>query len=305
MKRLFIFIFTSIFLVGCAATAQEEGVPSPPPEETPMIRIEGGEYTLGSENARLDAQPVHVVELEPFLIDQYEVTVAQFAAYLNSLGITPVQDAPAGQVSAEDLPADATTRLLEGSSGSEQRPLVALDDLNSRIAVQNGRFAPEQGYDNHPVNEVTWDGAVAYCTWRGARLPTEAEWEAAAGGLNDRSYPWGEALPTSERAVYGRGSGETAPIGSHPAGATPEGVQDLAGNVAEWTSSLYQPYPYDPNDRREDSSVAGERVTRGGDHVFDSGPDELTTYYRTGFSREFDRGHRHIGFRCANTATSS
>lgn len=102
-------------------------------------------------------------------------------------------------------------------------------------------------------------------------------------------------------AVFGRSSGETDPVGAHPAGATPEGVHDLAGNLAEWTSSLYRPYPYDPADGREDPEAPGERVTRGGDHVFDSAPDQLTGYFRSGFSRAIQNGHRHIGFRCARS----
>ena len=99
--------------------------------------------------------------------------------------------------------------------------------------------------------------------------------------------------------MFGRGRGETDPVGSHPKGATPEGVFDLAGNEAEWTSSLFKPYPYDAADGREDPKAPGERVTRGGDHVFDVAPDQLTGYFRDGFSRNPRRGHRHTGFRCA------
>ncbi len=81
--------------------------------------------------------------------------------------------------------------------------------------------------------------------------------------------------------------------------ATPEGVFDFSSNEAEWTSSLFKPYPYDATDGREDPNAAGERVTRGGDHVFDVAPGQLTGYFRDGFSRNPRRGHRHIGFRCA------
>jgi iron(II)-dependent oxidoreductase len=149
------------------------------------------------------------------------------------------------------------------------------------------------------VNEVTWRGALEFCAWRGARLPSEAEWEAAARGRAGRTYPWGEEPPTSDRAVFGRRSNETQPVGGRPAGATPEGVHDLAGNLAEWTSTLYRPYPYRPDDGREDPDAPGGRVTRGGDHVFDADPARLRAPFRGGFSRAPLVGHRHIGFRCA------
>ena len=91
-------------------------------------------------------------------------------------------------------------------------------------------------------------------------------------------------------------------MGSHPKGATPKGVFDLAGNEAEWTSSLFKSYPYDAKDGRENPNAPGERITRGGDHVFDVAPYQLTGTFRDGFSRNPRRGHRHIGFRCANDA---
>ena len=290
---------------GASATVPDQ-TSSSDPRDAPMIRVEGGDYTIGTDDGPPDARPVRTVSLDPFLIDRYEVTNAQFAAYLNSLGIEPRRDAAAGEVVEGDLRREAAARLMEGSEGAEGPQLiVALDDEQSRIGISNGRFVASDGYEDHPVNEVTWTGACEYAAWRGARLPTEAEWEAAAGGFEDRTYPWGEESPTAERAVFGRSSGETAPVGSHPAGATPDGVEDMAGNVQEWTSSLYRPYSYDPNDGREDPDANAERVTRGGDHVFDSAPEQLTTFYRTGFSRAPGRGHRHIGFRCARSATNS
>jgi formylglycine-generating enzyme required for sulfatase activity len=258
---------------------------------------------MGSTEAD-DTQPVHQVTLKAFQIDRTEVTNAQYAEFLNSLNLQPLQAAAAGAVQPANLPEAARPLLLEGTEGSQQSPLIALDDEHARIGIQNGQFLAQPGYADHPVTETTWLGAARFCDWRGARLPTEAEWEVAARGAAARVYPWGNEPPTPDRAVYGRRSGETAPVGSHPAGSTPEGIQDLAGNVAEWTSTLYRPYPYDAQDGREQATGTGERVTRGGDHVFDSAPDRLTTYFRQGFSRAPDRGHRHIGFRCAQTPYS-
>lgn len=271
-------------------------------QEPPMARIAGGAYTIGLDGGPEDAAPAHIVVLEPFLIDQFEVTNARFAAFLNTLEVEPVRDGAAGAVAAGSFRGSEAALFLEGNEGDESQDLVvALDDENSRIGIVDGSFAPEPGFEEYPVAEVTWRGARDYAAWRGARLPTEVEWEAAARGAASRTYPWGEAPPTPARAVFGRGSGEIDPVGNHAAGASPEGVQDLAGNLAEWTNTLYWPYPYDPNDGREAENDPGERVTRGGDHVFDSSPATLAAYHRLGFSRAPGRGHRHIGFRCARS----
>ena len=297
-------------------TVVPERTPAPPqsvPERTPArpredrgfdtVRIPKGIYPLGSAGRNADERPAHRVRLAAFRIDRYEVTNSQFARFLNSLEAEPVRDRPAGSVSEGDLRGPDAPLLLEAAEGAPpgaRLPLVALDDEQSRIALATGRFAPQAGFGHHPVNEVTLYGARAFCAWRGGRLPSEAEWEAAARGLEGRTYPWGAAPPSSTRAVYGRESNATAAVGSHPAGATPRGVHDLAGNVAEWTSSLYRPYPYDPRDGRENPRTLGERVTRGGDHV-STAPEDLAASFRTGFSRAIERGHRHIGFRCARS----
>jgi iron(II)-dependent oxidoreductase len=269
-------------------------------ERNGMARIGGGTYTLGSPAGPPDSRPAHAVTLEPFLIDRFEVTNAAFAEFLNTLDVEIVRDAPGGAVAPEDVRGPDAGRLFERDA--HPRPYVALGDEQARIALAEGRFAPQPGYAAHPVTEATWYGARAFCAWRGARLPSEAEWEAAARGREGRTYPWGESPPSAERAWFGHRSGETAAVGTHPAGATPDGVHDLAGSLAEWTSSLYEPYPYDPEDGREDPDAAGERVTRGGDYVFDAAPDKLTTFFRGGFSRAPRSGHRHIGFRCARSA---
>ncbi len=263
-----------------------------------MVAIEGGSYPIGSADGSASTRPPHRVTLNPFLIDVYEMTNAQFATFLNTLEVTAKRDVRAGELRPDDVEGPDADRLW-GGRNVNNRAFIEMDDTDARIGIIDGWFAPEPGFANHPTPESTWQGAVAFCAWRGARLPTEAEWEAAARGKEGRTYPWGEAPPTPERAVFARGRGETDPVGSHPMGATPEGIFDLSGNEAEWTSSLFEPYPYDATDGREDTNAPGERVTRGGDHVFDVAPDQLTGYFRDGFSRNPHRGHRHIGFRCA------
>lgn len=269
--------------------------------QPPMVRIDGGAYPIGADEGRASNRPRHVVALRPFLIDAFETTNGQFAGFLNSLDARPKRDAAAGALTLDDIAGRDAERVIGGPVATA-RTYIELDDEDARIGARGGRFVPESGFADRPVAETTWAGAVAFCAWRGARLPTEAEWEAAARGRDGRTYPWGEAPPSPDRAVYGRARGDTAPARSLPAGATPEGVFHMAGNMAEWTSTLFKPYPYDGADGREDLRAAGERVTRGGDHVFDVAADRLTGFFRDGFSRNPLRGHRHIGVRCAKDA---
>lgn len=300
----------SAVLAGLPPDAVAQGpppasAPAPGAAATPMVEIPGGEYTLGSERGLPDERPVHTVTLGPFRIDRDEVTNAQFLAFLQSLlanrarDIRLAGDARPGTADGRVIGGRDADVLMENLGAPSERTLVALNDNESRIGVRGGQLYVEPGFEQHPVNEVTWRGARDFCAWRAARLPTEAEWEAAARGRAGRTYPWGEAPPTPDRAVFSRGSNETAAVGARPAGATPEGVRDLAGNVAEWTSTLYRPYPYRRDDGREDTDARGERVTRGGDHVFDAEPAKLRAAFRAGFSRAPLVGHRHIGFRCA------
>lgn len=266
-----------------------------------MVRIAAGRYTLGAPagdpRSADDARPSHAVTLASFRIDRMEVTNAQFAEYLNALPLKPLGSARGGKASqANFAPADRS--LFLEAHQPRAYPLIGLDDDEARIGVRDGRFVPDAGFEHHPVTETTWAAAAAYCAWRGARLPTEAEWEAAARGTQARVYPWGDAPPTRELATIRRAAGDTLPVGSAPRGATPEGVLDLAGSLAEWTSSLYLPYPYRADDGREQPQAEGERVTRGGDYVYQSEPEHLVGWHRRGFSRAPASGHRHIGFRC-------
>jgi formylglycine-generating enzyme required for sulfatase activity len=154
---------------------------------------------------------------------------------------------------------------------------------------EDGQFPPERA--NHPVVNVTWHESLAYTRWlaeatgKPYRLPTEAEWEKAArGGIQipnpqsqipnesvdnpnpKREYPWGDKFdPKKVNMRIGDEQVDgTSPVGIYPGGASPYGILDLTGNVWEWCSSLYQSYPYDPDDGREDLEAEGPRVLRGG-----------------------------------------
>jgi iron(II)-dependent oxidoreductase len=310
-------------LIACCATAlaQTASPDTPPPrfpsasafdpkahplsakQQGAMARIAGGTYRIGSpgRHALADplAMPEHKVAVKPFRIDRTEVTNAQFAEFLNALPVKPAGTALAGKVSAANIPREYHAVLLEFSSRPSPYTMIDLDDSEALIGVREGRFAPNPGFENHPVTETTWAGALAYCRWRGARLPAEVEWEAAARGLQGRTFPWGEAMPTTELAVINRQSGDIVPVGSRPKGATPEGLLDMAGSLLEWTSSLLRPYSYRADDGREDLSAPGERAVRGGNYVFDDAPERLTGWNRTVSWRNPATGHRQIGVRCA------
>lgn len=151
--------------------------------------------------------------------------------------------------------------------------------------------------EQHPINCVNWHGAKSYCEWRGARLPTEAEWEYAAKGHDARKYPWGNEEP-EQRACW-RVGGKTCQIGEHPKGDSPFGIQDMAGNVWEWIGDWYQDsYPGGSIDNPHGPSSGSFRVLRGGSW-FDYVPTSLRTTHRSRLNP--DDWSSSIGFRCARS----
>jgi formylglycine-generating enzyme required for sulfatase activity len=134
--------------------------------------------------------------------------------------------------------------------------------------------SPPDALRDHPVADVTWHDAVRFCDWLNARgfrllpfafrLPSEAEWEHAARGGDGRDFPWGDEFEPSLANTREAALATSTPVGSFARGASPYGALDMAGNVWEWTSSLDAPYPYRPDDGREDLSAPGRRILRGG-----------------------------------------
>jgi formylglycine-generating enzyme required for sulfatase activity len=235
-----------------------------------MVKVPAGPFRMGSDGSEVDERPAHLVDLREFLIDRLPVTNAQFAAFLNAKGLRDAR----GERHYDD------------------------DDSDARIHRRGAKWVPDPGYESHPAVEMSWYGARAYCAWRGARLPTEAEWEKAARGADGRRYPWGNEPPDATRARYAAGWNATAPAGAHPRGASPYGMLDAAGNVWQWVSSAYRPYPWRGDDGREDPDADVVRATRGGGH--DSPPEAITATQRgRTLSRAPKSGHHNIGFRCA------
>jgi formylglycine-generating enzyme required for sulfatase activity len=249
-----------------------DGRSSTPALEPAMVLVPAGEFLMGSEPkhdpcAQDRERPQHTLTLGDFYVARTPVTNAEYAAF----------------VLATDHPAPA-----HWADGGE------LD-----------------GKADHPVVQVTWYDATAYgrwladCTGKGYRLPSEAEWEKAARGSDGRLYPWGDAWDPPRCNTKESGMGDTTPVTAYEDGASPYGVLDMAGNVFEWTLSLWgtdikvpdYAYPYDPWDGRENQGARNGvlRVIRGGGFYY------AATYARTTCRlRSYpDYGVKTRGFRLA------
>lgn len=168
----------------------------------PQVYIPAGTFRMGGMDVRRAPNeiPEHDVTLDAFWMDQLEVTNAMYALCVNAGGCTPPK-----------------------SFKSQRRP----EYFNN----------PE--FNDYPVIYTTWGQAKAYCEWAGRRLPTEAEWERAGRGDDFRTFPWGEDEADGLLANFNMLVGDTSRVGTYPAGASPFGVLDMAGNVAEWVNDIY------------------------------------------------------------------
>ncbi len=205
------------------------------PLEPDLIHIPAGKFLMGSDpqkdkDAQKNEQPQHRLHLPDYYIAKTPVTNAQYLTFVQATGRTTPEHWEDGK--------------------------------------------PPKYREDHPVVDVTWHDAIAYCNWlseatgKAYRLPSEAEWEKAARGTDGRIWPWGDEWDAKWCNSWEGGPKTTTPVGQYsPQGDSPYGCVDVAGNVWEWTLSVYKDYPYYPKDGREYPKASGRRVLRGGAFV--------------------------------------
>jgi serine/threonine-protein kinase len=228
--------------------------------------VPSGSFLMGSADtdgaAYSDEKPQHTVELDAFWIDQTLVTNGQYALCV-----------AAGACKA---PLRFTSNVVDHYYGSKD-------------------------YAEYPVLYVGWTQAATYCAWAGRQLPTEAEWEKAARGTDGRIYPWGNTPPEATLANFADTVKDVTRVGSYPAGASPYGALDMAGNawqwVADWfTLDYYAASPaVDPTGPQQGTL----RVVRGGSYTYDAAG--IRSAYRSG--KDPDTASYDLSFRCASSAT--
>jgi formylglycine-generating enzyme required for sulfatase activity len=227
-----------------------------------MVYVPEGDFTMGGTNASW-VKPVHKVTLDAYWIDQTEVTNAMYEKCVQA--------------------------------GACQNPGVTK-------SLTRQTYYGDPQYDSYPVIMVRWDDADAYCTWAGARLPTEAEWEKAARGPDGNSWPWVYYSTSNHLENYNNNYGDTKAVGSYPDGVSPYGALDMAGNVAEYVSDWWSDtYNNSPAFNPQGPSTGQYKIYRGGSYA---DPDYMT---KPSWRNSSDplAGSWNIGFRCAASANAS
>lgn len=301
-----------LFVSACSAEKGNQTLPvADLPREAGMIRIPGGTLQMGDEEEAAERVPI-----QPFWMDETEVTNAQFAAFVAATGyITVAEREISWEVMRETLPPGTPKppdELLQPGAlvfFPTEQPVPLSDPsrwwrwvIGASWRHPEGPDSDLSGISDHPVVQIAWEDAMAYAEWTGKRLPTEAEWEwAARGGQKNTLYPWGNDAPEegTPKANFWQGLFPydntlkdkfytTAPIKSFPPNGY--GLYDMAGNVWEWCS-----------DWIAGASGQQEKVLRGGSFLCN---DDYCSGYRN--SRRMgsspDTGLNHTGFRCVKTA---
>ncbi len=307
-----------------------------------MVWIPGGEFTMGfndqgknvcgSPNGMPDAIPRHKVSVDGFFMDRTEITNEQFERFVKETRYVTVAER---KPTKEEFPTAPEKNLVAGSIvyTPTQHPVSLRNHYQWWNFVHGADWRHPTGPDSnlkgkqkYPVVQVAYEDCEAYAKWAGKRLPTEAEWEAAArGGSSDNLYPWGNELKPGGKwqanifqgkfPVAGRDTGEDGFAGIAPVAQYPPnkyGLYDMSGNVWEWVSDWYRPDYYatlaahagvarNPQGPASslDPSEPGQkkRVQRGGSFLC---TDQYCTRYMVG-SRgkgEIRTGTNHVGFRC-------
>lgn len=333
------------------ATAVRDAAAADPPPAAPanapptaaMVWIPGGEFIMGSDDplARPDEQPRHRVRVDGFWMDATPVTNAQYAAFVEATGYRTVAERP---IDWEEI----RTQLPPGTPKPDDSVLqpgsLVFTPPSEPVGTQDARawwsWTPGaswrhprgpgsdlSGLEDHPVVHIAHEDAVAYATWAGKRLPTEAEWEfAARGGLDQKVNTWGDEPVDPRRANIWQGRfpdrntledgfAGTSPVRAFPPNAF--GLYDMAGNVWEWCSDLYRPDTYarrvlaaggvavvvaNPTGPSRSLDLRNphapqSRVHRGGSFLCN---DAYCAGYRPSarMSCPPDTGMAHLGFRC-------
>ena len=236
-----------------------------------MILIPAGEFIRGSDKVDLEHQAGEMGSAKPWYLDEHP----QHKFYLPLFYID----------------------RYEVTNAQYKR---FIDAVRARPPVYFYIRSVPPGRDHLPVTDLNWYDADRYCRWIGKRLPTEAEWEKAARGIDGREYPWGDAFDPKKANVGDAGPGDLTPVGAYREGASPYGVMDMAGNVWEWTADWYQPYP--GGDYQ--SALFGEKqkIFRGGGWG-GAGHYAIPLFYRTAYRSSIppEEGYADLGFRCAKS----
>jgi serine/threonine-protein kinase len=260
-KQPLVFLALSVVAVTGSLTVLGRNSVSAAPESplgTPLVDVPAGTFLMGSGTGAADEAPVHRVSGSAFAMDRYEVTNARFAACVQAGSCSP--------------PALASSFKRPAYFGASE-------------------------FADYPVIHVSWAQADAFCTWAGGRLPSEAEWERAARGTADaRIFPWGDSTPDCSKANFTGCVGDTDRVGRRPAGQSPCGAFDMAGNVWEWTADWYEAgyYSRSPDHDPVGPDIGHLKVMRGGCWV--SGANSLRATCRK--AELPGLWAPNVGFRC-------